>query len=55
MADKKGKFNAVKLNNCKEAQQNGVYPYGTYCIICNGDISLYQHSTKNQIMDIINK
>jgi len=53
--DKKGKLNAVKINNCKEAQQNGVYPYGTYCIICDGEISLYKHSTKKEISEFFNK
>lgn len=42
-------FRAIKINNCKEAQQNDIYPYGTYCILSNGDISLYKHSTKKEI------
>ncbi len=46
-------FNAVKLNNCKEAQENAVYPYGTYCIICNGERTLYQHRTKKDILEIL--
>ena len=49
------KINAIKINNCKEAQQNGVYSYGTYCIICNGEISLYKHATRKQIQVIINQ
>ncbi|MFX1571804.1 MAG: GNAT family N-acetyltransferase [Promethearchaeota archaeon] len=49
------KINTIKLNNCKEAQENGVYPYGTYCIICNGNISLYKHATKKEIQAIISK
>ncbi|MFX1389271.1 MAG: GNAT family N-acetyltransferase [Promethearchaeota archaeon] len=53
--DTKGKFKIIKINDCKEAQENGIYPYGTYCIICNGDIALYQHSTKRTITSILNK
>jgi L-amino acid N-acyltransferase YncA len=49
------KINAIRLNDCKEAQENGVYPYGTYCIICNGNISLYKHPTRKEIQAIINK
>ena len=36
--DKKGNFKSIKINSCTEAQQNGIYPYGTYYIICNGEI-----------------
>jgi len=53
--DKKGKFKAVKINDCKKAQQNGVYPYGTYCIICDGNISLYKHTTKKEIISILSR
>ena len=49
------KINVIKLNNCKEAQQTGIYPYGTYCILCNGNISLYIHSIKKEILEILNK
>jgi len=52
--DKKGNFKAIKIDECKEAQQNGIYAYGTYCIICNGDISLYKHTTKKEITEILN-
>lgn len=49
------KVNLIKLDNCKDAQKNGVYPYGTYCAICNGEISLYQHTLKKQIQAVLNK
>ena len=49
----KDKINSIKLNTSKEAQENGVYPYGTYCIICNGDIGLYKHATKKEIQKIL--
>ncbi len=52
--DKNGKFKAIKIDECKEAQQNGIYPYGTYCIICNGEISLYKHTTKKDLTTILN-
>ncbi|MFW9771735.1 MAG: hypothetical protein ACFFFB_02655 [Candidatus Heimdallarchaeota archaeon] len=54
-ANTKDKVKAIKINNCKEAQQNGVYPYGTYCIICDGEISLYKHSSKKEIYSVLNK
>lgn len=52
---KENSINAIKLNDCKEAQENGIYPYGTYCISCNGNISLYQHKTKKEILGLLNK
>ncbi|TKJ26111.1 MAG: GNAT family N-acetyltransferase [Promethearchaeota archaeon Loki_b31] len=48
-------LNAIKLKNCREAQQNGVHPYGTYCIACNGEITLYKHTTKKEILTFLNK
>jgi len=53
--DKKGNFKAIKIDDCKEAQQNGLYPYGTYCIICDGEISLYKHTSKKELTTIINR
>jgi len=52
---KKDKINVIKLENFKDAQQNGIYPYGTYCAICNGEIKLYQHTLRKQIQTIINE
>ena len=49
-----GRFKTIKIDKCQDAQQNGIYPYGTYCIICNGDISLYKHTTKKEISSILN-
>jgi len=49
------KINAIKLNSCKEARENGIYPYGTYCVICNGEIFLYKHTLRKDIQAIINK
>jgi hypothetical protein len=53
--DKVGSFKAIRINNCKDAQENGLYPYGTYCIICDGNVTLYQHTTKRKITSILNK
>ena len=53
--DKEGRLKAIKINDCKEAQDNGLYPYGTYCIICDGNISLYKHTTKKEIISILNR
>ncbi|MHA1916606.1 MAG: GNAT family N-acetyltransferase, partial [Promethearchaeota archaeon] len=47
-------FNVKKLNNCEDAQQNGVFPYGTYCICLDGEISLYKHATKREILEHLN-
>ena len=51
---KKDSFNVIKLNNCKEAQHNGVHPYGTYCIACKGEITLYKRTTKKEILEFLN-
>jgi len=48
------KIKFIKLENCKEAQGNGIYPYGTYCVICDGERTLYQRTLKKQIQSIIN-
>jgi L-amino acid N-acyltransferase YncA len=53
--NKKGNLKAIKIDNCKEAQENGIHPYGTYCIICDGNISLYKHTTKKELTEIVNR
>jgi L-amino acid N-acyltransferase YncA len=55
LSNDKGKLKTIKINDCKGAQQNGVYPYGTYCIICDGEISLYKHASKKEITSILNR
>lgn len=52
---KGGDVKLIKFKDCKEAQENGIHPYGTYCAICNGEISLYQHTLKKQIQAILNQ
>lgn len=49
------KIEVIKLENCKQAQENGIYPYGSYCVICNGETVLYQHTLKKQIQSALNK
>jgi len=53
--DKKDRLKTIKINSCKEAQQNSVYPYGTYCIICNGEKTLYVHQTRKKILQSLNE
>ncbi len=48
-------FNPIKINNCKEAQQNGVYPYGTYCILCDGKVSLFTNPTRKAVFEFLSK
>ncbi len=52
---KTDKLNLVKFESCIEAQENGIYPYGTYCVICNGKRTLYQHTLRKQIEVVLNK
>ena len=52
---KSDKVNLIKIENYKDAQENGIYPYGTYCVVCNGERTLYQHTLKKQIQSVINR
>jgi GNAT superfamily N-acetyltransferase len=49
------KVNAIKLESSKDVHENKIYPYGTFCISCNGNISLYKHTLRKEIQAIINK
>jgi len=49
------KVNAIKLESCKDVHENKIYPYGTFCISCNGSISLYKNSLRKEIRAIINE
>lgn len=51
----KNSIKTIKLKSSREAQMNSVYSYGTYCIICNGEISLYKHTIRKQILALLNK
>lgn len=50
---KTNQLELIKVESCKDAQENGIYPYGTYCVICNGERGLYQHTLKKQIQAIL--
>ncbi|MFX0072510.1 MAG: GNAT family N-acetyltransferase [Candidatus Hermodarchaeota archaeon] len=52
---KSDKVKIIKLESCKDAQENGFYPYGTYCVMCNGERFLYQHTLKKQIQTILSQ
>ena len=52
---KRDELRLIKFENCKEAQENGIYPYGTYCVICNGEKSLYQHTLRKKIQAVLYK
>ncbi|MGA2768435.1 MAG: hypothetical protein ABSF24_08995 [Candidatus Bathyarchaeia archaeon] len=41
------------LESCREAQ-NGIDPYGTFCVILNGKVLGYRH-VKKELLDSISK
>ncbi|MFW9904593.1 MAG: GNAT family N-acetyltransferase [Candidatus Thorarchaeota archaeon] len=43
----------IKLRDYKEAQFNQIHPYGTYCIICNGELLSYKPGMWKQILDLL--
>jgi ribosomal protein S18 acetylase RimI-like enzyme len=45
-------FQAIKLDTAKEAQLN-VHPYGTYCIIYNGELLSYVPGMRKKTLDIL--
>ncbi|MBD3253481.1 MAG: GNAT family N-acetyltransferase [Candidatus Lokiarchaeota archaeon] len=51
----KKKVKIIKFDTCMEAQENGLYPYGTYFVSINGKKTLYQHSLKRQIQNALKK
>ncbi len=53
--DDGNKAKIVKFNKCKEAQENAIYPYGSYFVVCDGERLLYQHSLKKTIEATFNK
>jgi ribosomal protein S18 acetylase RimI-like enzyme len=42
----------ANVRNCREAQ-NGIHPYGTYCILLNGKVVTYRPIGKNRMNEII--
>lgn len=49
------KFNSVLIKDYIEAQQNGIHPYGTFCIVCNGDVIPYKPGIKSEIIELLHQ
>lgn len=54
-SEKSINFQAILLEDAKEAQRNGIHPYGTFCIICNGEVLPYKPGIKKEIINLFNK
>ncbi|MFX1601294.1 MAG: GNAT family N-acetyltransferase, partial [Promethearchaeota archaeon] len=48
-------FQAILLKNTKEAQQNAIHPYGTFCAIFDGEILPYKPGIKKELINLLNK
>jgi ribosomal protein S18 acetylase RimI-like enzyme len=48
-------FQAILLKNTKEAQQNGIHPYGTFCAIFDGKILPYKPGIKKELINLLSK
>ena len=46
-------FQAINLKDCKEAQRNQVHPYGTYCILCDGELLSYKPGMRKETLDLL--
>lgn len=46
---------AVNLKSFKEAQQNQIHPYGTYCILSDGKLLSYIPGERKRILDLLNE
>jgi len=44
-------FQSKLINSASEAQQNGIYPYGTYCILCNGELLSYKPNMRKKTLE----
>ena len=53
--EKNVKFQVKLIKNTKEAQQNGIHPYGTFCAIFNGEILPYKPGIKKELAELLNK
>ncbi|MFX1409741.1 MAG: GNAT family N-acetyltransferase [Promethearchaeota archaeon] len=53
--EKKVKFQALLLKDTKEAQQNSIHPYGTFCAIYDGKIIPYKPGIKKELRELLNK
>ncbi|MFW9829934.1 MAG: GNAT family N-acetyltransferase [Candidatus Thorarchaeota archaeon] len=48
-------FQAINLKSCKEAQQNQIHPYGTYCIFSDEKLLSYIPGERKRILDLLNE
>lgn len=53
--NKRTNFQAVLLKDSKEAQENGIHPYGTYCMIYDGKVLPYKPGIKKEITELLSK
>jgi L-amino acid N-acyltransferase YncA len=53
--EKDTNFQAILLDNTKEAQQNRIHPFGTFCIICEGEVIPYKPGIKKELTLLLNK
>lgn len=53
--EKNVKFQALLLKDTKEAQQNRLHPYGTFCAIYDGKILPYKPGIKKELRELLNK
>ena len=47
-------FKAILLEETKEAQQNGIHPYGTFCAIYDGKVIPYKPGFKKELLELLN-
>jgi L-amino acid N-acyltransferase YncA len=52
--EKNVKFQALLLKDTKEAQQNGIHPYGTFCAIYDGKVIPYKPGIKKELINLLN-
>ncbi|MGC9779998.1 MAG: hypothetical protein HZR80_12205 [Candidatus Heimdallarchaeota archaeon] len=48
-------FRVIEITDCKQAQRNGIHPYGTYCVVLNGEALTYRASSEKDILELIKK
>jgi GNAT superfamily N-acetyltransferase len=53
--EKNVNFQAILIKDTKEAQQNGIHPYGTFCAIFDGEILPYKPGIKKELLELFNK
>jgi len=53
--EKNVNFQTILFKNAKEAQQNNIHPYGTFCAIFDGEILPYKPGIKRELKNLLNK